>query len=396
MPDLPAIAPDTPYYQERQRVRCQTAVLKGWAAWQLKEYRGALAAFHTALDLDSPDPELVGWTLRHLVERRKDYLQAPINGAWPERSLCRDPIAPGSLAEHCLPNRSHEAQYNETAASALRLLHRLLLAQSHEFSRHSHRYFAYHPVVEPVTQMVLAPVTKGTFLMGSPEDEPERYEDETQHQVTLSRDFWMGIYPVTREQYLTGTSGGPVKAADPDRPIVEVSWEDAVAFCKRLTEQATDLPAGYEYRLPTEAEWEYCCRAGTTTATCFGDSLSSEQANFNGERPYGGASKGPNLKRTSDVGAYLANPWGLCDMHGNVWEWCLDAAEGGIKTDTYVDGVIDPLCKEGGRRVYRGGGWVNGGGRCRSAYRIAYEPGIRRERLGFRMCLAPSPDGSET
>ena len=106
-----------------------------------------------------------------------------------------------------------------------------------------------------------------------------------------------------------------------------VAWDDANAFCRKLTEperQAGRLPAGWEYRLPTEAQWEYACRAGTVTATAFGDSLSSRQANFNGNNPYNGAENGPNLTRTAEVGTYPANAWGLHDMHGNVWEWCRD------------------------------------------------------------------------
>jgi formylglycine-generating enzyme required for sulfatase activity len=141
------------------------------------------------------------------------------------------------------------------------------------------------------------------------------------------------------------------------------------------------------FRLPTEAEWEYCCRAGTETATAFGDRLSSDQANFNGNFPYGGAEKGPYLEQTSDVGSYPPNPWGLYDMHGNVWEWCLDAAEWeelvGVRTDTYVDGVVDPLCQVGPLPRLPRWQLVRRRRDCRSAYRAASVPGLRSATWAF-------------
>ena len=255
------------------------------------------------------------------------------------------------------------------------------------------------PFVEPVTGMQLAPIAAGTFMMGSPKEEPERFEDEVLHRVTLSHDFWMGIHPVTQQQYQAIMKKNPSQFKGEKRPVENVSWHDAVEFCERLTKRAVAagiLPEGYVFRLPTEAEWEYCCRAGTETATAFGDQLSSEQANFNGESPYNGAEKGPNRGQTSDVGSYSANPWGLYDMHGNVWEWCLDAAEwrDNVITDTYVDGIRDPVCQVGPYRVGRGGGWRGLGRDCRSAYRGAIGPGGRGGDLGFRVCLARSPAGA--
>ena len=192
----------------------------------------------------------------------------------------------------------------------------------------------------------------------------------------------------------------PSRFKGEDRPVEQVSWEDATAFCAALTESARQegsIPKGYEYRLPTEAQWEYCCRAGTGSATAFGDSLDSTQANFNGNYPFGTARKGKYLEQTSDVGQYAPNAWGLYDMHGNVWEWCLDHAEwkDGVTTDTYVDDVTDPVCTEGSQRVFRGGSWLSRGRRCRSAYRYASPPDYRDSDLGFRACLAPSPTGQE-
>jgi formylglycine-generating enzyme len=176
-----------------------------------------------------------------------------------------------------------------------------------------------------------------------------------------------------------------------------VSWEDAVAFCERLTEHASVsglVPQGYAFRLPTEAEWEYCCRAGMDTATAFGDRLSGRQANFNGNQPYGAANMGQFLQQTSDVGRYLPNPWGLHDMHGNVWEWCLDVGEfpgETVRTNTYRDGTVDPLCNVGGCGVHRGASWDDRGSYCRSACRGADRIEWCSNRLSFRVCLARSP-----
>ena len=145
------------------------------------------------------------------------------------------------------------------------------------------------------------------------------------------------------------------------------------------------LPTGWEYRLPTEAQWKYACRAGTTTTTAFGESLSSKQANFRGGYPYNGAENGPDLGRPTTVGSYAPNAWGLCDLHGNVWEWC---------RDWYGDqlpGGTDPLgATSGSYRVYRGGGWSSDGRICRSAFRGWNSPGIRNDYQGFRAALVPS------
>jgi formylglycine-generating enzyme required for sulfatase activity len=240
------------------------------------------------------------------------------------------------------------------------------------------------PFTEPTTGMVLAPIPAGTFLMGSPESEKGRYEDEgPQHRVTLSNDFWIGIHPVTQQQYEAVMGDNPSKFKGPDRPVEQVSWEDAVAFCERLNKQTSDLPEGNEFRLPTEAEWEYCCRAGLTTRFCFGD-----DEELLGEYAWYGTN---SEQETHPVGKKRANEWGLHDMHGNVWEWCLDAVERLKAARTYVDGVVDPASIKGGRRVLRGGSWFVGGRGCRSAFRFADEPGFRIVNLGFRVCLAPSP-----
>jgi formylglycine-generating enzyme required for sulfatase activity len=167
----------------------------------------------------------------------------------------------------------------------------------------------------------------GRFRMGSPPDELQRRRDETQVEVTLTKGFWMGKSEVTQGQWkrVAGKLPGELTAAGgegDDFPVYNVNYPEAESFCRKLTErgsQSGGLPADWEFRLPTEAQWEYACRAGTTTATAFGDKISSKQANFGG-KAYNGAEAGPSLKRATKVGKYPANAWGLHDMHGNVVE----------------------------------------------------------------------------
>jgi formylglycine-generating enzyme required for sulfatase activity len=240
----------------------------------------------------------------------------------------------------------------------------------------------------------------GTFRMGSPADEPVRDKDvEGQVEVTLRRGFWMGQYELTQSQWRTvmGTTleqqrdkaGSNSLCGDgPDHPIYYVNHTEATEFCRRFTESernAGRLPAGWEYRLPTEAQWEYACRAGTTTPTAFGASLGSTDANFNGNYPYNGAVEGPYLEKTTAVGRYRKNEWNLYDMHGNVRELCADGyAE-------QLAGGVDPSGPStAALRVRRGGGWKDGGGYCRSAKRFGYDPSSRLDYLGFRVARVPS------
>src|SRR5262245_42654721 len=186
----------------------------------------------------------------------------------------------------------------------------------------------------------------GRFVMGSPRNELERRPDEDQVEVTLTQGFWMAKFEATQGQWkrVMGKLPGELTAELPegdDFPVGNVNFAEAEAFCGKLTElgwQSGDLPKDWEFRLPTEAQWEYACRAGTTTATSFGDSLSSKQANFKG-KPFNGAEEGPSLSRAAKVGSYPANPWGLHDMHGNIFEWCRDwyhrKLPGGVDPDLH-------------------------------------------------------------
>ena len=239
----------------------------------------------------------------------------------------------------------------------------------------------------------------GRFVMGSPPGEPERRPGEDQVEVTLSRGFWAGKYEVTQGAWtrVMGALPGPLTAELPagdDYPVGNVNFAETESFCAALTRRAREagaLPGGWEFRLPTEAQWEYACRAGTTTATAFGNSLASTQANFKG-RPYNGAAAGPSLNRAARVGSYPPNAWGLHDMHGNTFEWCRDwyhfRLPGGTDPDLYAAKDTASRSEHGGiSRVRRGGCWADDGWPCRSAFRVRFEPERRYDHIGFRVVL---------
>jgi len=235
--------------------------------------------------------------------------------------------------------------------------------------------------------------------MGSPRSEPERRPGEDQVEVTLTKGFWMAKYEATQGEWkrVIGALPGPLTAELPegdDFPVGNVNFAETEAFCHKLTElgrKSSVLPKDWEFRLPTEAQWEYACRAGTRTATAFGDKLSSKQANFKG-KPYNGAEAGPSLSRAAKVGSYPANAWGLHDMHGNIFEWCRDWSHaklpGGVDPDLYSARSTASLNRTGdSSRVRRGGCWVDDGWPCRSACRLRFEPERRYDHIGFRVAV---------
>jgi formylglycine-generating enzyme required for sulfatase activity len=218
----------------------------------------------------------------------------------------------------------------------------------------------------------------GTFLMGSPPNEPERNDDETPHWVTLTKGFWMGVTPVTQAQWQAVMGRNPSHFKGDNLPVESVSWDDCQAFCKKLAQKVRK-----RFRLPTEAEWEYACRAGTTTPFHFGATISTDQANYNGSNAYVTGRAAVFWQRTTPVDSFPANPWGLRDVHGNVWEWCQDWYGPYLSSD-----IQDPLGPEDGDgRVMRGGSWGGMPSDCRSAYRAHLEEGCRRYGLGCRVVL---------
>ena len=229
-------------------------------------------------------------------------------------------------------------------------------------------------------------IPKGKFIMGSPETEKQRETRETQHEVTISQNFYMGATEVTQAQWQKVMGNKPSFFKGDELPVEQISWEEAVEFCKQLSEMPEDKKAGRKYHLPTEAEWEYACRAGTTTPFYFGSQLNGRQANCDGTGPYGTNIKGPFLEKTSPVGKYPANAWDLYDMHGNVWEWCSDWY------GEYPSGsVTDPSGPAtGSNRVLRGSCWGILAVACRSAKRYSAPSSGRSVNIGFRVAMTSS------
>jgi formylglycine-generating enzyme required for sulfatase activity len=255
-------------------------------------------------------------------------------------------------------------------------------------------------------------IPAGRFLMGSPANEPGRYDDEgPQHEVQL-KEFFLSQTPITQAQWRAVAKwqrreheDGELwpEALDPHpveklvdselfegerRPVVNVSWHDAMAFCQRLR-----LRTGKNYTLPSEAQWEYACRAGTTTPFHFGDTISTKLANYDGSEAYGDGAEGDSREQTTDIDSFFANPWGLHDMHGNVWEWCADhwynnyqeaPEDGGAWV--YEEAIDNFTTKN---RLLRGGSWNIIPRFCRSAYRNHCHPVERFNVFGFRVCCLP-------
>ena len=214
--------------------------------------------------------------------------------------------------------------------------------------------------------------------MGSPAGELEREGDEVQHRVTLDKGYYLGVHLVTQAQWKAVTGKDPSTFKGDVLPVENVSWHDCVKFCDDLGRKT-----GKKFRLPTEAEWEYACRAGTTTAFWWGDTISTDQANYDGRYTYGRGNKGVYRETPTPASHFDANPWGLHDMHGNLWEWC---------SDWY--GPLDRAkCANpqgnsaGNARVLRGGSWDDIPRGCRAACRNGDGPAFAGDEYGCRVLL---------
>lgn len=236
-------------------------------------------------------------------------------------------------------------------------------------------------------------IPAGKFQMGSPATEEERDPEELRHEVTLSKPFYLGVHEITQAQYANVmVKSSAFFKGGVNHPVENVRWREVVDFCSRLSAQPMEKKAGRKYRLPTEAEWEYACRAGTVTPFHFGASLSSKEANFNGNYPFGKEVKGPFLKAPAPVGSYSPNAWGLYDMHGNVAEWCSDWYDPDYyKTSPKVDpkgpakGVLSTDFGADFYQVVRGGCWLDEARGCRTAYRFRLQPSEPYRLVGFRV-----------
>ncbi|MBN8216406.1 MAG: formylglycine-generating enzyme family protein [Spirochaetes bacterium] len=222
----------------------------------------------------------------------------------------------------------------------------------------------------------LVPIPAGSFTMGSPEDEAGREKEEAPHPVTLSKPFYMGETPVTQELYQAVMGVNPAKFPGPKRPVEHVSWTEANEFCAKLGELC-----GARFSLPTEAQWEYACRAGTQTAFSTGAELDVKQAHIERATADESAKTEHDPGETADVASYKPNPWGLYDMHGNVWEWCLDYF------GAYPEGeAVDPVGPPAGKfRISRGGAWRYRSALARAALRRWYLPETKHAIVGFRL-----------
>lgn len=233
-------------------------------------------------------------------------------------------------------------------------------------------------------------------MMGSPTSEPGRRADEAQVAVTLTRGFWMATFETTQAEWRRVAGAFPAEpptaefGLGDDFPVYWVNYDEAGQFAARLADRARRagvLPEGWAVRLPTEAQWEYACRAGTTTAFSFGEALTAAQANF---APGASARGDRTNRRATTVGSFPPNPWGLADMHGNLFEWCRDwyhaSLPGGVDPD-----VSDVPGEQNGDGSYsrcrRGGAWMDNGDFCRSALRLRYEPERRSDHIGFRVAI---------
>jgi formylglycine-generating enzyme required for sulfatase activity len=254
-------------------------------------------------------------------------------------------------------------------------------------------FYFVEPLSENIPALEMIAIPAGEFQMGSPENEPRRYGDESpQHLVTVPP-FFISKYPVTQAQWQFVAALPKVKRSlksqpshfkGGSRPVEQVSWQEAVEFCARLSKYT-----GREYRLPTEAEWEYACRAGTRTPFYVGETITGELVNYDATVTYAAEPEGEYREQTTDVGMFPPNAFGLYDMHGNVWEWCLDHwhnnYEGAPKDGS---AWIDETQAEEASHVLRGGSWNDNPRNCRSACRDLYSD-VRSDIIGFRVVCVP-------
>ncbi len=319
-------------------------------------------AFRTARVIDTTqEPETVGWPELFV----DDFTIATLERVEEEEEE-DEQLEPFEFTIATVERRDSEWQINRQAGQGRHYLERL--------------------PNDVLLDMVAIP--EGTFVMGSPNNERQRNSTEKRHEVMVT-EFFIGRYPITQAQYEAVMETNPAsryeaKFVAPDKPVVGVSWREAMEFCQRLSELT-----GREYSLPSEAQWEYACRAGTETPFHFGETIHPELANYNASQSYNGSLTGNYQGETTPVNQFdVANAWGLCDMHGNVWEWCLDHY--GSYDEAPTDGTARITEDDSASRVLRGGSWINNPWYCRSAYRYNLSPDFRDYIIGFRvMCRAP-------
>ena len=346
------------------------------------EYQAVLPLDHYLDELDKPQQQRA---LKTIAERIREALVAPGPEPKPEPDPVvepepppQSPPEPPGLAPHT---------FRQETARILRV------GNTWELQRQPLQLEGALEDLGGGVSLPLVRIPAGEFVMGSPDAEQGRSSDEgPQHRVRL-REFWMGQTPITQAQWRAVMGTNPSRFQDqPDsnqRPVERVNWREAMAFCRQLAART-----GRAYTLPSEAQWEYACRAGTTSPFAFGETITPELANYDGNYTYAGSLKGVYREQTTAVGAFPANAWGLQDMHGNVWEWCLDhwhhshASPPGDGS-AWVDSEDE---NSSVKRLLRGGSWDYGPRHCRSAPRNHFRPGYANDIVGFRVvCLPQGP-----
>ncbi|MDF0553311.1 SUMF1/EgtB/PvdO family nonheme iron enzyme [Kamptonema sp. UHCC 0994] len=342
---------------------------RGNAYYKLGEYEQAISDYTQALNLN---PNLSG------VAHNRDVAQ----GVWDEkkRQQRQEKEENQRRAEQERQQRLEEERQRRAQEEAKGKEFQFEIITVNNRGQEASRQLgkAYQKVTDlgNGVNLEMVYIPGGTFQMGSSESSSE----QPVHQVIV-QPFYLGKYPITQEQYQAVMGNNPANFKGAKRPVEQVTWNEAVEFCQKLSQNT-----GKTYRLPAEAEWEYACRAGTTTPFYFGDTITPDLVNYDGNNPYGSAPKGLYRQETTDVGSFPPNAFGLYDMHGNVWEWCSDRWH-----DNYTGAPNDGSSWETGgndNRVQRGGSWANHAVNCRSAYRSYYSMGSWDWYRGFRVALA--------
>jgi formylglycine-generating enzyme required for sulfatase activity len=367
---------------------CLGVAVGGWRVARMQQGNAplTLAKILTGLQTQSRDPQIntlakrnsyiarrvrqVGVTFTLTPDRERDLLDAGAS----------DELIAAIREKALKPPAPKPAPTSQPTATPQRTLSQILATRDN-----------YTETLPGGVKLDMVAVAPGSFTMGSSDEQIAEakkncdscnFDDEKpQRAVNIAYGFFIGKFEVTQAQWqaVMGNNSSNFKNC-PECPVEQVSWNDAKEFIKKLN----SLQNKYFYRLPSEAEWEYTVRAGTKTAFAFGDSLSSKQANFDGNYPYGGAAKGEYKGKTTPVGSYAPNAWGLYDMHGNVWEWCEDIYQDNYK-GLATDGSANVSVGDSSPRVLRGGSWNNNGINCRSANRYRNAPDGRYFNIGFRL-----------
>ena len=262
-----------------------------------------------------------------------------------------------------------------------------------------HRYKrtnkSYTENLSDAVALTLMLIPAGEFWMGAPKEEPESKESERPQRLVRVPQFLMGRYPVTQAQWRVVAGYDRIaQELDPDpssfkgdnRPVERVTWDDAQEFCQRLSAKTENQR---RYCLPSEAQWEYACRAGMTTPFHFGETITPELANYGSSESYNGSPTSESRGETTEVGSFPANDWGLCDMHGNVLEWCEDDWHGRYEGAPSDGSAWVESDRTDAEKLLRGGSWGSYLGLCRSAFRYAFPRDRRNDHIGFRVCCVP-------